>query len=144
MKLVGDFMSDREALATLEEARADFIPGRLSAVSEMQKKLQQTVVTLEEGLKNHFDFEEKVLPPLLGEMLTQALILEHREINEEIDKAKAAAAGIKMEGLSREGLLEQESYIQQAFDGICQLVEEHATREEAVLEMVKKALEEKG
>ena len=142
VKLVGDTLTDREALASLQEARADFIPGRPSAVAEMQQKLQQTVASLEEGLKNHFGFEEKALPPLLGEILTQALILEHREIKKEIDKAKATVAGIKLAGLNREDLLEQESFIHQAIDSICQLVEEHSIREELVLEMIRRALEE--
>lgn len=144
VKLVGDSVSDEEALAALQKAHADFIPGRLEVMSEKQKKLQQTMSALDEGLKNHFAFEEKALPPLLGELLMQALILEHREIKNEIDEAKSTVESIKLEGLSREELLSKESHIQQMVGGICQLVEEHATKEEAILEMVQRALEEKG
>jgi len=144
LKLVGDSVSDQEALAALQKAHADFIPGRLEVMSEKQKKLQQTMSALEEGLKNHFAFEEKALPPLLGELLMQALVLEHREIKNEIDEAKSTVESIKLEGLSREKLISKESHMQQMIDNICQLVEEHATKEEAILEMVQRALEDMG
>jgi len=144
VKLVGDSVTDHEALASLEKARADWIPGRPEILSEKQKKLQQTISSLDEGLGNHFAFEERALPPLLGELLMQSLILEHRKIKKEIDAAKSVAAGIKLEGLSREELLSKELQMQQMVDNICQLVEEHATKEETVLAMLQSALEEKG
>jgi len=143
LKLVGDSVSDQEALAALQKAHADFIPGRLEVVSEKQRKLQQTMSALEEGLKNHFAFEEKALPPLLGKLLMQALVLEHREIKNEIDEAKSTVESIKLEGLSREKLIAKESHMQQMIDSICQLVEEHATREEVVLEMLQRGLEDR-
>lgn len=143
VKLLGDSVSDEEALKSLEGTRADWIPGRLEAVSEKQKRLQQTMNALDEGLKRHFAFEEKALPPLLGELLMQSLILEHREIKEKIDEAKSIAADTKLEGLSRDELLSEEAHMQHIVANIGHLVEEHAAREEAVLAMVKRALEEK-
>jgi hemerythrin len=145
IKLVGDSVSDQEALTTLQKAHADFIPGRLEVASEKQNKLQQAMSFLEEGLKNHFAFEEKVLPPLLGELLMQALVLEQREISREIDEAISTVANTRLEGLSREELVSKESHMQQMIDSICQLVEEHATKEEAILEMMlRRAVEKKG
>ena len=144
IKLVGDSVPDREALTTLEKARADFIPGRLEVLTEKQEELQQTLNFLDEGLKNHFAFEGKALPPLLGELPMQGLLLEHREIRNKIDEAKSIVASTKLEGLSREELLSKEANIQQTITGLCQLVEEHTTKEEAILDMVQRALEEKG
>jgi hemerythrin len=141
VKLVGDSISDQEALNVLHKEHSDFIPGRLEVISEKQKKLQQTLAFLEEGLKNHFYFEEKALPPLLGELLTQALILEHQEIIKEIENDKSIVANISLEGLSREELLEKEAYIEQVIDTLLQLIEGHATREETVLGMIRSALE---
>jgi len=143
VKLAGDSVSDREALFSLEKARADWVPGQLDILSERQKGLLQTVSALDEGLKNHFAFEEKALPPLLGELLARALMLEHQEIKQEVDKVKSITAEAKLEGLSRDELLSKETNIQQMVDSICQLVEEHATREEAILAMMQRALEEK-
>lgn len=144
IKLVGDSVSDQQALTALQKAHADFIPGRLEVASEKQNKLQQAMSFLEEGLKNHFAFEEKALPPLLGELLMQALVLEHREISREIDEAISTVANTRLGGLSREELLSKESNMQQMIDSICQLVEEHATKEEAILEMLRRAVEKKS
>jgi len=144
VKLVGDSVSDREALTSLERARADWIPGRLEILAEGQKKLQQVLSSLDEGLKNHFAFEGTALRPLLGELFMRALLLEHREIEREIDKAKSMVAKAKLEGLNREELLSKESQMQQMINSICLLVEEHATKEEAILDMIKRALEDKS
>jgi len=140
VKLVGDSVSDEEALSSLEKARADWIPGRPEILSEKQKKLRQTINALDEGLKNHFAFEEKTLPPLLGELLMRSLLLEHQAIKREIEKAKSAVANIKLEGLERDRLLSEEARMQQMVDSICQLVGDHAEKEETVLTMVQLAL----
>jgi len=144
IKLVGDSVPDQEALTALDKARADFIPGRFEVLTEKQEKLQQTLNFLDEGLKNHFAFEGKALPPLLGKLPMRGLVLEHREIKNKIDEAKSIVASTKLEGLSREELLSREAHIQQVITSICLLVEEHATKEEAMLDMVRKALEKKG
>lgn len=143
IKLVGDSISDLEALFNLQKARPDWILSSLEALSERQVKLQQTISSLDEGLKNHFGFEEKLLPPLFGELLMQALILEHRGIKRQIDEAESLVVNTKLEGLSQKELLSKKAQIQQKVEGILQLVEEHAGREETILKMLKKALEAK-
>jgi hemerythrin len=129
-------------MAHLESSRADWIPGRGNTLDERQKELQQAMSSLDEGLKKHFAYEEKVLPPLLGELFMRALILDHREVLKEIDGAKLIATETKLEGLSREELLTKESHLHEVIEGTCQLVEEHAAREEALLEMLRRALED--
>lgn len=144
VKLVGDSVTDMEALFTLQKARPDWILGSVESLSEKQKNLQQTMSFLDEGLKNHFGFEEKVLPPLFGELLMRALILEHRGIKKQIDEAKSMVSDTKLEGLSQKELLSKKSQIQQKVEGILRLVEEHAAKEETILKMLKTALEAKG
>ena len=53
-----------------------------------------------------------------------------------MSEAKSIVADTRLEGSGREELLSKESHIKQVTDNICQLVEEHATTEEVVLEMV--------
>ena len=144
LKLVGDSISDAEAVASLEATQDDWIPGRPGILAEKQKKLQQMLRSLDEGLKNHFAFEEEALPPLLGELFMRALILDHQQINKEIDEARSTVAATGLEGLSREESLSRESYVQQVANSLCDLVEEHATREETILGMLQRALTEKG
>ncbi|MFC2032330.1 hypothetical protein ACFLUS_03055 [Chloroflexota bacterium] len=73
----------------------------------------------------------------------RALIIEHHEIQKIIMEAKTVAADTKLKGLSREELISTESHIQQVIENIGRQVEDHARREETVLEMFKRGLEEK-
>ena len=144
VKLVGDSISDQEALLALEKTLPEWIPGQPEVLSEKLAKLQQAVSFLEEGLRNHFAFEEEALPPLLGELPMRALVIEHGEIKREIEKAKSIVTSTRLERLSREELLSEEANMQQMISSLCQMVEEHAGGEEIVLKMVRRALEEKG
>lgn len=142
VKLVGDSISDQEALSSLKKVHSDWIPGRLEVLTEKQNRVRQAMSLLEEGLKNHFAYEEKVLPPLLGELFMRVIILDHQEVKKEIEQAKSIMADTKLEGLNREKLLAEEGRIQQVVDGIIQLIEEHATKEENLLEMLQRALQQ--
>ena len=139
---VGAMISDQDALAALEKARSDWTPGQFEALSEKRKRLQQLLNQIGEGIHRHFDFEEGALPPLLGDLLMHALRLEHTEIEREIDEAGTMITSMPLEGSDREELLAGESQIQQRIGVVLQLIEEHATREEAILGMIQRALED--
>ncbi|MFC1847897.1 hemerythrin domain-containing protein [Chloroflexota bacterium] len=140
--LVGATLSDQEALTALEKVRADWTPGRIEALSERHSRLQQVLSRLDEGIKKHFSFEEKALPTLLGDLLMRALYLEHKEIEREIDGARTIVTGMTLEVSDRKELLGNESRIQQRIGVVLQFIEDHATKEEMILEMVRRALVE--
>ena len=144
IKLAGDSVSDRVAIDALRKARADWTPGRLEILSEKQKKLQQTLSFLDEGLQNHFALEARYLPPFLGELLMRALLLDHREIKKRIDEAKSVVTDTELEGLSQEELLSKEARMQQLVNALSRAVGEHAAREEILLRMLQKGLEDRG
>lgn len=144
VKLVGESITDQEALLSLQSARTEWIPGRLEILSEKQNKLQKMINSLDEGLANHFAIEEGVLPPILGGFLMRALILEHQNIRRVLDNAKSMIANTKLEGLNREELMSREAEVQQTVNSLCHLIEEHANKEDLMLEMVQEALDEKG
>jgi len=142
---VGAALSDQEALTSLEKVRADWTPGRMEALSERYSRLHQVLSRLDEGIKKHFAFEEKALPTLLGDLLMRAFLLEHREIEKEINEARTIVTDMPLEVSDREELLGNESRIQQRIGVVLQFIEDHATKEEMILEMVRRALvEEKG
>jgi len=144
IKLVGDSMSDPEAIFALQKSRGDWIPGRPgAALPEKQRRLYQLMSSLEEGLTHHFDHEERVLPPILGELLVEALGLDHRELKEEIGNAKSIVADLDIEESSREELLYKESRIREMLGSIIQKKAEHLDREEILLDMARRALEER-
>jgi hemerythrin len=140
VKLVGDSVSDQEALASLKSVRSEWTPGRMDLVSEKQRKLKQTMSFLKEGLRNHFSKEEDVLPALLGEFLMQSLLLEHQEIIEKIDEISLVTADSKLEGLAEAELESKDAEIKQKISDFSRLIEEHADEEELMLEMVARAL----
>jgi hypothetical protein len=141
VKLAGDTVNDIEALATLRKAHSGWTQSSTQTLIEKQKQAQQAISSLEQGLKNHFAYEETALPPLFGEILTRVLIHEHREISRQIEKAKTMLVDTKLEGLDQKTLLSKKSGILGIISHLCQAVEEHASREEIILNMIKKTLE---
>ena len=141
VKLAGDAVNDIEALFTLQRAHAGWAQSSITALMEKQNRMQQAINFLEEGLKNHFAFEENILLPLFGELLAKAILHEHHEISRQIENTKTTLANIKLEGLEQRELLSQESGVLRTTNNLSQAVEEHAQHEEIVLNMIKKALE---
>ncbi len=142
IKLVGDSVNDMEAIFSLQGIYSGLTQSSATAVAERQKKLQQVVSFLDEGLKTHFGFEIKYLPPLLGEWLSRALAIEHQLILNDINQTKILLADINSEGLKQEQLLAYKSQLQQAVSDLGQVIQEHMSNEETVLRMIQKALEE--
>jgi hemerythrin len=143
IKLVGDSVSDYEALAKLASESTDWIPGSSDDLREKQDKLRQTLGYLDEGLRNHFAFEEELLPPLLGDLLMRALAQEHQRIGREIDRAKSLVDSMELQGLGRDELISKQSKVKQVINNICKLIEDHSGKEEVLLGMAGKALEER-
>jgi len=143
VKMIGSSVTDREALASLQKARTDWVPGRPDILAKTKEKLEQAMDNLDTGLKHHFVYEEEALPPLFGELFMQALILEHKEVLRKLDDARAMITGIELEGLSREEVLTKESDIQQTIGALGTAVEDHAVREEVMLDMLQRSLQEK-
>lgn len=144
LKLVGDSVSDLEAMFTLQRARPEWILSPPEALMDKSAKLLQTLAALEEGLKNHFNFEERLFPPLLGNLLMKALLLEHGELKKLLEETRTLAAKLKSEGLNQRELLSKKTQIQRKVEDILRAIEEHASKEETILKMLKKALEAKG
>jgi len=140
VKLMGDSVSDQEALASLKSMSSDWTPGRLELMLEKQRKLEQTMSFLEEGLRNHFAKEQDTLPAVLGEFLMRSLLLEHQKIFEKIDEVRLVATESKLEGLTEAELESKDSEIKQKISDFSRLIEEHADKEELMLEMVVRAL----
>ena len=142
IRLTGEAVNDIEALTTLQRAHAQWTQSSITAMVEKQNQMLQAISFMEEGLKNHFGYEEKYLPPLFGEILMKALLYEHHQISRQLKDAKATLMDIKLEGLEQRELLSKKSQIQQTTSGISQTIEEHAGHEEIILNMMRRALEE--
>jgi hypothetical protein len=142
IKLAGDTVNDIEALFTLQRTQSGWSQTSITALIEERNRLLQAISSLEEGLHNHFSFEEEALPPLFGDLLVKAILHEHNEISSRIRSAKTILANVKPEGLDQRELLSRKSAMQQNINDLSRAIEEHAQHEEAILNMMKKALEE--
>lgn len=144
IKVAGDSVSDPEALTSLMHARNDWMPGKPGDTPAKQEHLHGTLRYLEEGLRNHFALEEELLPPILGGVLMRGLMLDHRSISAEIEKAISTIGAIQLEGLSRDRLLSAQAQVKQLIGNIGQIVERHASDEEALLRFAEMAIREGG
>jgi hypothetical protein len=141
VKLAGETVNDIEAMFTLQKAYSGWTQSSTQELVEKQNQLRQAIGFLEQGLKNHFAFEEDKLPPLLGKLLMNALIVEHRHIGKQMEDIKTILADTSLEGLSHAELLAKKTAIREAVNDICHTVEEHADHEEIILKMIKKGIE---
>lgn len=141
VKLARDTVNDIEALFTLQGAQTGWTQSSLTALIEKRGQLVQAISFLQQGLRNHFDFEEQALLPLLGELLAKAVVREHNQISMQINDVKAAVAGMQLEGLEPRELISRKSLIEQHISNLRRMVEEHTLHEEAILKMMKDALE---
>ncbi len=141
IRLAGDALNDIEAKFALQKLYSGWTQSSIEELAKKQEQLQQVISSLAEGLKEHFAFEEKALPPLFGELLMKALLAEHHDIAGQIEKVKTMLAGTNLKGLERRELLGKKSEMQNAVSRISQVVEEHAGHEDIILHMIKRALE---
>lgn len=142
IKLAGDTVNDIEALFTLERTQSRWSHTSVTALIEERDRLLQSINSLEEGLRNHFSFEEEALPSLFGDLLIKALLQEHHEISRQIADAKATLSSIELEGLDQRELFSKKALIQQKVDNLSWTIEQHAQHEEAILNLVKGAVQE--
>lgn len=141
IKLVGESTSDLEAVFSLQQVYSGWTLSSLEVLDEKQKQLHQTLDYLREGINKHFAFEEYTLPPIFGALLMQALRIEHQRIRKDIDEAESVIVDTKLVELDQEKLLQQKSRIQQMINNLAQTFEDHAAREEVILNMLKRALQ---
>lgn len=140
IKTIGGLLTDQEALNVLEKAYREWIPGRPDDSLKKPERLLATINRLKDSLEKHFIFEEKALPSMLGDLLMKALISQHNEIIREIDRALTMVSNTNVEGLRRDELLSRETRIQQAIGALCKTIEDHAQKEELILDMLHSSL----
>ena len=99
--------SDTEAIASLEEAKEGFMPGRLEQGQSLQK-LQEALETIDQGLQAHFSREETALLSVFKkhgnkELVSalRSLLLEHDDLRNRLTHSKKHVAELLSGGLSR-------------------------------------------
>lgn len=134
-------MTDLDALFSLQQAQSRWAQSSVNKLLDQKRQLQDALDRVRKGLNGHFSWEEQVLPSLLGEVLTKALLFVHGEIMKQIEQTLSMVDNSDMKGLDQKELLAQKSRFHEATATLNRMVEEHTTIEEQILGMMKKAFQ---
>ncbi|MBI2851837.1 MAG: hypothetical protein HYX84_01860 [Chloroflexi bacterium] len=144
VKLAEGRTNDLEALFNLQRAYAHWTQSSIETLLEKQSRLEEIRTLLHDGLERHFGFEEKYLPPLLGEFLMKSIINTHRAIMEQFRQAKPVLTAPRLQEMKQEELLLYKLNVEQVVSQLCQAIEQHLATEEVLLGMLKGVLEQRG
>ncbi len=125
---------------SLEGGGSYSIAEKTQSLADLQKEIQLAVGYLEDGIKNHYAHEETVMPPLLGEALMRAVVLEHREIQRRLDSVKSLITEANPSMMSQEDYEGRASRIGQIVNSICDLIEAHSLKEDTMLDLLRTVL----
>jgi len=141
LQSVGQSVNDLEAVFRLRGEYAGWSQSSMVSLAERTNKIKENLKSLEEGLCQHFTYEEDNLPPVLGEVMMKGLLFEHSAIRREIKAANAVVFSTEYDSMERDEAILQKSRLQQVILNLAQNIEKHASREEIVLDMACKGLE---
>lgn len=144
VKLAEGRTNDLEALFNLQRAYAHWTQSSMDTLLEKQDKLEEIRSKLHNGLERHFGFEEKYLPPILGEFLMQSIIDTHHAIMEQFRQAKPVMTDPRLREMKHEELLIYKLNVEQVVSQLVEAIEKHLATEEILLGMLKPVLEHKG
>ncbi len=140
LKLAGERVSDLEALFNLQTVYSEWTRSSVDSLAEKQKSLAEFMDSLYEGAKHHFRYEEEHLSPLLGEAVMQALVRTHERIRRQFRRAKSILA-VRLDETNPDNLLCHKACIEEAVYDLCQMIDQHRTQEELLLQILKGMLE---
>ncbi len=132
-------MTDINTFFRLQIESFDWSQASINKLLVKQKDLEHTLNTLEKTMQTHFAFEERTLPQLIGNLLTEGLIIEHQEIIRGFNKVRSALAESVSGGLTQPQLLVRKATLQQALEKLTGTIEAHARNEDTMLKLLQKA-----
>jgi hypothetical protein len=141
---ISETMSDKDALLQLDKAQAELSVNFRRSLAERRASLVESLNAIEKGLKNHYDFEEEMLPPLLGKLLIEALTIEHKNLIAQMQKVISKIGKIKLEGLNHESEISQEAIMRKLLNTLRDKKLDHQKREEAILLTLQSICQEKA
>jgi regulator of sigma D len=138
---VQNSLTDFDALFNLQKAQSRWAQSSLNLLSDQKRQLQEALSRVQQGLSGHFSWEEQVLPALFGQVLMKALLFVHGEIKQQIEKIMSTVADSSTGEPELKDLIAQKSRFHDATATLVRMVEEHATLEEQILGMMRKAFQ---
>ena len=106
---------------------------QLQSLNNKWFNLKQTLRYLDDGLKSHWQHEDKVLPNLIGELLTKSIKIEHDEIQKQMREINFV-----MDKSTPQEFLSNRRYLIDIIAHVCQLISEHEVKESTILQLLKR------
>ena len=123
--------------------RESFSGTEETALAGKLKELKEAMNYFIDSLRKHFDDEEELFLGILGEPLSRALAQEHRQIMEDIASLVALGDKAGLDQISQHRSPAIMMHIFQRIGALRKMVEEHALKEDIVLQMLLIGLQEK-
>ena len=141
-RVVGDEINDLEALDDLKGLRDSFSNTDEVVLADKIKVLRESMSHFINSLSKHFDDEDQLFPKVLGEPLARALKHEHQQIKEDINSIIAIGDNRGLDQISQQRSPAIVMHIFQRISALRKMVEEHALKEDVVLQMLLVGLQE--
>lgn len=104
-------------------------------ITDKQSELQFVLGLLSKSLKDYFSCQESVLSSFLDESLIQTMVIEHREIIEQVDTIKDAVARLRR--LNKRQSSTRIADVQKSITDIRRRVEEDTIKEEMLFQLLR-------
>jgi hypothetical protein len=142
IKLVGETVNDMEAVFGLQQAYSSWTQSTAVELKQKLDVMTRVLGTLLSGVAAHFTFEQERFPLLLGETVSHAIELEHEDIQKKAKLVSSSFAALDLDTLDKTTILTKKVQLQTNVGELTQMLQEHAHREDVIIGMVKKSLEE--
>ena len=124
-----------EVWLSLTKTQFRLVQCREQDITDQKNELQLGLGLLGRYLREYFSCQESVLSSFLDEPFIRTMVIEHREIIEQVDATKDAVARLRR---SNKGQLPTRiAYIQKSITDIRRQVEEDTIKEELLLRMLR-------
>jgi hypothetical protein len=108
-------------------------PDQLVSLLDQHLNLKHAMDYLDEGLQNHQSEEEDILPTLIGNILIEAIRIEHLEMLNQLHEIKD-----DLTNMNTEDFLRNSSRLKAAIDNLCQLINSNTSEEDVILRMLRR------
>jgi hypothetical protein len=91
-----------------------------------------------DGILRHLELDERTFEPLSNDTAVEDLAKEHEKIREALKSAVCLADNVASSELGQEELIQFALGVKEAVDGLCEVIDAHTTREDALLITLRK------
>jgi hypothetical protein len=142
VKTTGDRMNDIDAVFSVQNStwQVAWMTTTMPKLLEKRAPLLDTINILGDGLKKHFEYEQKVLPLVMGELLMKDILHDHDWVISQVETTQTFLTGL--DGLLPEDFQSRRLDLIRNIHNLRDLVLNHARYEEIILNNTRSVFED--